>query len=70
MARLRSELERYKQQATKEIANKTKLAQAMDESYGHARELEELLQTWQLEVDTTILYKLIATKRFFLGLNF
>lgn len=51
MGRLRSELERYKQQAAKEIANKTKLAQALDESHGHARELEELLQTWQLEVD-------------------
>lgn len=52
LLRLRSELDRYKQQAAKEIANKTKLAQALDDSQGHARELEELLQTWQLEVYT------------------
>ena len=47
---LRSELERYKQQAAREIANKTRLAQALDESHSHARELEELLQQWQMEV--------------------
>lgn len=50
LVRLRSELERYKQQAAREIANKTKLAQSLDESHKHARELEELLQQWQIEV--------------------
>ena len=50
LGKLRSELDRYKQMAAKEIANKTKLAQALDESHGHAKELEELLQSWQLEV--------------------
>ena len=50
LLKLRSELDRYKQQAAREIANKTKLAQALDESHSHARELEELLQQWQMEV--------------------
>ena len=48
--KVRTELERYRQQAAREIANKTKLAQSLDESHTHAQELEELLQKWQLEV--------------------
>ena len=50
LVRGRTELERYRQQAAREIANKTKLAQSLDESHTHAQELEELLQKWQLEV--------------------
>lgn len=50
LVRLRTELDRYRQQAAREIANKTKLAQSLDESHSHAQELEELLQKWQLEV--------------------
>ncbi len=50
MVRVRGELERYRQQAAREIANKTKLAQSLDQSHSHAQELEELLQQWQLEV--------------------
>ena len=56
LIRLRNELDRYKQQAAREIANKTKVAQALDESHEHARELEELLQSWQLEVNLRITY--------------
>ena len=55
LVRLRNELDRYKQQAAREIANKTKVAQALDESHGHARELEELLQSWQLQVNLIII---------------
>ena len=51
LTRLRSDLERYKQQTVREIANKTKLAQALDDSHQHAREMEELMQQWQIEVD-------------------
>ena len=51
---LRSELERYKQQAAREIANKTRLAQALDESHSHASQLEELLQQWQMEVGVSL----------------
>lgn len=50
LVRVRVELERYRQQAAREIANKTKLAQSLDQSHTHAQELEELLQQWQLEV--------------------
>ncbi len=53
LVRVRSELERYRQQAAREIANKTKLAQSLDQSHTHAQELEELLQQWQFEVRTT-----------------
>jgi len=53
LVRLRSELDHYKQQAAREIANKTKLAQALDRNHSHASELEELLQKWQLEVRDT-----------------
>ena len=44
------EVDRYKQQAAKEIASKTKLAQALDDGHRQARELEALLQRWQLEM--------------------
>ena len=47
---MRSELERYMQQAVREIANKTKLAQALDKSHQHARDMEERIQQWQMEV--------------------
>lgn len=50
LAKVRGELERYRQQAAREIANKTKLAQSLDESHSYAQQLEELLQQWQLEV--------------------
>ena len=46
----KQELERYKQQAAREIANKTRLAQALDQSQSHVAQLEELLQDWQLQV--------------------
>lgn len=47
---LKLELERYKQQAAREIANKTRLAQALDQSQNHVTQLEELLQNWKLQV--------------------
>ena len=47
---LKSELERYKAQVAREIANKTKIAQSLDESLAHVREMEEITQQWQLEV--------------------
>ena len=50
LVRLKQELERYKQQAAREIANKTRLAQALDQSQSHVGQLEELLQNWQLQV--------------------
>lgn len=50
LARLHSELDRYKQQVAREIANKTKLAQTLDASHSHASELEELIQKWQLDL--------------------
>ena len=50
LAQLKQELDRYKQQAAKEIANKTRLAQALDQSQSHASQLEDLLQSWQLQV--------------------
>lgn len=49
----KQELERYKQQAAREIANKTRLAQALDQSQSHVGQLEELLQNWQLQVRVT-----------------
>ena len=60
LTKLRLELDHYKQQAAKEIANKTKLAQALDESHRHARELEELLQQWQLEVSQLKMYCVVT----------
>ena len=50
MEKLHEEVERYKQQVTKEIVSKTKLAQSLDETEKQARELDELLQQWQLEL--------------------
>ena len=50
LGELRGQLERYKQQAAREIANKTRLAQALDQSQNHVVQLEELLQSWQLKV--------------------
>lgn len=50
----KQELERYKQQAAREIANKTRLAQALDQSQSHVAQLEELLQNWQLQVSPEI----------------
>ncbi|KAL5493227.1 hypothetical protein EMCRGX_G014374 [Ephydatia muelleri] len=49
ISRLKAENDRYRQQAAKEIANKTKLAQALDESKRQATELHEILQQWQLD---------------------
>ena len=50
LSKLKLELERYKQQAAREIANKTRLAQALDQSQSHVAQLEEMLQNWQLQV--------------------
>ncbi len=50
LSKLKLELDRYKQQAAREIANKTRLAQALDQSQSHVAQLEELLQNWQLQV--------------------
>ena len=50
LGQLKHELDRYRTQAAKEIANKTRLAQALDQSQSHAAQLEELLQNWQLQV--------------------
>ncbi len=47
---LKRNLDRYKQQAAKEIANKTRLAQALDQSQRHASQLEELMENWRLQV--------------------
>lgn len=47
---LREEAEKYKQQVTKEIVSKTKIAQALDESERQARERDILLQQWQLDL--------------------
>lgn len=48
IVQLKQELERFKQQAAREVANKTRLAQALDESHRHATEVEEALQEWRL----------------------
>ena len=48
IARLKQELERFKQHAAREVANKTKLAQTLDESHRHAAEVEETLKEWRL----------------------
>lgn len=45
---LKQELERFKQQAAREVANKTRLAQALDDSHRHAAEVEEAVQEWRL----------------------
>ena len=50
LVRTKVELERYKAQVAREIANKTKIAQSLDESLAHVREMEEITQQWQLEV--------------------
>ena len=50
IAHLKSELERYKVQVAREIANKTKIAKSLDESLAHVRDMEEITQQWQLEV--------------------
>lgn len=50
LAQLKTEVETYKMQAAREIANKTKIAKSLDESLSHMREIEELTQQWQLEV--------------------
>ena len=50
LQQFKQELQRYKQQTAREIANKTRLAQALDQSHSHVAQLEELLQGWQLQV--------------------
>lgn len=50
LSQLKNELDRYRQQAAREIANKTRLAQALDQSQSHTSQLEGLLQKWQFEV--------------------
>lgn len=50
LEQLKQELDRYRQQAAREIANKTRLAQALDHSQTHVAQLEEVLQNWQLQV--------------------
>ena len=50
IAVLKSELEQYKQQVVKEVANKTRLAQALDESTQHATDIEETLEQWQVSM--------------------
>ncbi len=50
MTKLKKELEHYKQQGAKEVANKTKLAQSLDESTRRAMELETTLENWQLSI--------------------
>ena len=47
---MKSEVDHYKCQAAKEVANKTKLAQSLDESTQQATELESTLENWQLSV--------------------
>ena len=47
---LKGELDRYRQQAAREMANKTRLAQALDQSQSHTSQLEALLQGWQTKV--------------------
>jgi len=47
---LKRELDRYRQQAAREMANKTRLAQALDQSQSHTSQLEALLQGWQAKV--------------------
>ena len=47
---LKTELEQYKVQVAREIANKTKIAKSLDESLTQVREMEEITQQWQLEV--------------------
>lgn len=47
---LHEEVDRYKQQVTKEIVSKTKIAQALDDSERQARERDVLLQQWQLDL--------------------
>ena len=50
LSQLKTEVETYKMQAAREIANKTKIAKSLDESLSHVREMEELTQQWKLEV--------------------
>ena len=50
LVQLKGELDRYRQQAAREIANKTRLAQALDQSQSHTSHLEGLLQGWQEKV--------------------
>ena len=50
ISRIKMELDRYKTQVAREIANKTKLAQSLDASLSAVSEMEELTQEWQLEV--------------------
>ena len=47
---LHEEVNRYKQQLTREIVSKTKIAQALDDSERQARERDVLLQQWQLDL--------------------
>ncbi len=50
LSTLKRELDRYRQQAAREMANKTRLAQALDQSQNHTSQLEVLLQDWQRKV--------------------
>ena len=50
IVKLKAEVDRYKQQTAKEVANKTRLAQSLDESTRQAIELENALQQWQLSM--------------------
>ena len=56
LLQMKSELDRYRQQAAREIANKTRLAQALDQSQSHTSQLEDILQGWQLEVCIVIIH--------------
>ena len=49
-----AELEKCRTQVTKEIVNKTKLAQSLNETEQQARELEGVLQEWQLELRESV----------------
>ena len=62
LERTHEEVEKCRDQVTKEIVKKTKLAQSLDETEQQARELEGILQEWQLELRESVLQRERAEK--------
>ena len=62
LERIHEEVEKCRDQVTKEIVKKTKLAQSLDETEQQARELEGILQEWQLELRESVLQRERAEK--------
>ena len=62
LERTHEEVEKCRDQVTKEIVKKTQLAQSLDETEQQARELEGILQEWQLELRESVLQRERAEK--------